>query len=250
METIGNAAISHTNKSVSGCPFCILRQAKLCTGGGLENADCSDNGQGRELGITAHTIQTRQMIHHPQEFSEFVIVICSGQAVSSIGLPDGRRQILEILLPGDIVFWTTLFEPMSGRLIEAVTNSTYRKLKRREFHVLLSKRPDLFEMFMKLCTYNKAQSDQLALTLGRRSAAQRIAKLILTLAERSAERGLLNDQTMRFPLRLQHVGDATGLTPIHVSRVLRELQKADIIDLEARSLKIINFAELRQIAGP
>ncbi len=59
--------------------------------------------------------------------------ICSGQAISSIGLADGRRQIFEVLLPGDIVLWTVLFEPMSGRLIEAIDDVTYRKLKRSEF---------------------------------------------------------------------------------------------------------------------
>ena len=216
----------------------------------IEKAHSTASAGGRSLGISNHAIQARQMIHHPKEFSEYVIFICNGQAVSSIALPDGRRQILEILLPGVMVFWSALFEPMSGRLIEAIEDSTYRKLKRSEFQEVLFKLPDLFEMFVRLCTHEKARYDQLALTLGRRNAPQRIARLILNLAERFAERGLMSGQTMRFPLRLRHIGDATGLTPVHTSKIMNQFQRAKIIKLQGRSLTIANLAELRQIAGP
>ena len=232
-----------------GCSFYLINNTGLCAGT-IEKAYSSASSDDRPLGISNHTIRARQMIHHPKEFSDYVIFICSGQAVSSITLPDGRRQILEILLPGDVVSWTALFEPMSGRLIEAIEDSSYRKLARAEFRELLFKLPDLFEMFVRLCIHEKTRSDQLVITLGRRNAPQRIARLILDLAERLAERGLMKGQTMKFPLRLRHIGDATGLTPVHTSKVLNQFQRAKIIDLHARALTIADAAELRQIAGP
>jgi CRP-like cAMP-binding protein len=203
-----------------------------------------------KIEISKHTISARQMIHHPKEFSEYVLFICSGQAVSSIGLADGRRQILSILLPGDVVFWTALFEPMSGRLVEAIEDSTYRRIKRNLFHALLFESPDLFEIFIEACSQEKAQADQMALSLGRRSATERIARLILNLTERLAERGLMSGQTMEFHLRLRHIADATGLTPVHASKVLSQFQRAGIIELQKRSLTITNVTELRQVAGP
>ncbi|MFA6267055.1 MAG: Crp/Fnr family transcriptional regulator [Pseudolabrys sp.] len=233
-----------------GCSFCLIYKAGLC-GDALAKLHPSDTPQAApSIRTTRHTIPKRQMIHSPRDFSDVVICICAGQAVSSVALPDGRRQILEVLLPGDIIYWTALFEPMSARLIEATENSTYRKINRGEFFAMLAKRPDVFQAFIKLCIGKKDNSDQLALTLGRRNALQRIARFILDLATRLIERGLATGQTISFPLRLRHIADATGLTPVHTSKVLRELRREKIIDLEDRSLTVFDMMHLRQIAGP
>ena len=236
--------------SPPGCDFCLIHKAGVCIAEEARRLSSGDRINGRQIEISAHAVHSGQMILHPRESSEFVIFVCSGQVISSIGLADGRRQIFEILLSGDIILWTVLFEPMSGRLIEAVDDATYRKIKRADFLALLAKQPGLFDTFLKLSASKKNQCDQLALTLGRRNATQRIARLILDLAKRFAERGLLSDEAFRFPLRQRHIADATGLTPVHTSKVLRQLRRAKIIDFENRSLKIFDMARLRQVAGP
>ena len=240
------------NVDFQGCSFCLAHRAGMCQG-----AQSKDNGNAKSqmgiassLGVSRHTIRTRQMIYSPREFSDFVIGICAGQAVSSIALPDGRRQILEVLLPGDIVYWTNLFEPMSGRVIEATENSIYRKFDRKKFFAQLQERPDMFDTFVRACTAKKDQADHLALTLGRRDALQRIARLILDLAVKQIERGFAKGQTIRFPLRLRHIADATGLTPVHTSKMLRQLRRERVINLESRSLTVSDMMQLRQIAGP
>jgi len=202
------------------------------------------------LNTSTHTIPARRTICHPSESPDFVIVICQGWATSSISLSDGRRQILSFFLPGDIVSTPSLFEPISGRLIEAVTDVTYRKFKRSELKTILFKNPDLFEKISKCWIEEKANSDQLALDLGRRTADERIARLILNLAERLTKRGMVHGQTLDFPLRQRQIADATGLTPVHVSKVLGEFQRADLIEISNRSLVITNETALRQIAGP
>ncbi len=232
-----------------GCHICLLKKAGLCNGPSPENGS-QEIDISPALRPSRHTIHARQMIHSPREFSEYVICLCAGQAVSSVALPDGRRQILEVLLPGDLIFWTSLFEPMSGRLIEATQNSTYRKINRSAFFGYLQQRPDVFGMFVELCTANKDWSDQLALTLGRRNALQRISRLILDLAQKLIDRDLANEQTISFPLRLRHIADATGLTPVHTSKILRQLRREKVIDLEGRTLTVTDMVQLRLIAGP
>ena len=100
---------------------------------GPEKGHC---GSGAPCGAlpmsTVHTVPARRTIFHPKEWSEFVPIICSGWSVSSIALPDGRRQILSFLLPGDAVSTAFLFGPLSGRHVEAVTEVTYRKFKRSD----------------------------------------------------------------------------------------------------------------------
>lgn len=230
--------------SCSNCPAFNL----LC--GGAKNDDAVDAGHpvGFGFSATVHTIPARRLILHPKEWSDTVPIICSGWAMSSVALPDGRRQIISFLLPGDIVSAGSLMAPMSGHTVEAVTEVTYRKFKRQEIKGLLLGRADLLEKLFALWNEDKARADQLALDLGRRRADERIARLILRLAEKVAKRSSVRTPTFDFPLRQRHIADATGLTPVHVSKVLGELQRAGLIEINSRSLTITNAAELQRVA--
>jgi CRP/FNR family transcriptional regulator len=197
---------------------------------------------------TLHTIPARRLILHPKEWSEYVPIVCSGWAMSSIALPDGRRQIISFLLPGDIVSIGSLIAPLSGHTVEAITEVTYRKFKRDEIKELLFGRSDLLERLFKLWNEAKSRADQLALDLGRRRADERIARLILRLSEKVARRSTVRTQTFDFPLRQRHIADATGLTPVHVSKILGELQRAGMIEIGGRTLTIVNAAELQRVA--
>jgi CRP-like cAMP-binding protein len=228
----------------------MFYKLNLCAAVGGKLKSAADLHPGvSPLKSSAHSIPSRRTIHHPKEWSEFVLIICSGWGSSSIALPDGRRQILSILLPGDIIFSAGLFEPASGYSAEAITEVTYRKFKRVEFKALLFEYRDLFEMLTKIWSEDRAQADQLALDLGRRTAAERIARLILNLAERLTERNMISGHMMEFPFRHRHIADATGLTPVHVSKVLGEFQRVGVIEINKRLLTITDATELRHVAG-
>ena len=244
-------AKSDSTQGISACSACAFYKLSLCAAvrKKFESAAAPPAGP-TQLTSSLHTIPARRTIYHLREWSDFISVICNGWALSSIVLPDGRRQILSISLSGDIVFSTGLFEPISGRVVEALVEVTYRKFKRSEFKALLFEYPDLFEMFTKIWNEERAQADQLILDLGRRTAVERIARLILNLAERLAERGMMSGQKMGFPFRHRHIADAMGLTPVTVSKMLSELQRTGLIEISSRSLTITDAAELRQVAGP
>lgn len=137
---------------------------------------------------------------------------------------------------------------MSGHTVEAITEVTYRKFKRSEIKELLFGRADLLEKLFILWNEAKTRADQLALDLGRRRADERIARLILRLADKIAKRSTVRTQTIDFPLRQRHIADATGLTPVHVSKVLGELQRAGLVEINGRSLTIVNTPELQRVA--
>jgi CRP/FNR family transcriptional regulator len=249
-ESEGATAVD-SEQYKSTCVLCPLYELNLCEHSLPKVQAMADFHPGAsQLACSVHTIPARRTICHPKEWSEFVLIICSGRAVSSVALSDGRRQILSILLPGDVVFSTGPTEPTSGRAVEAITEVTYRKFKRDEFYALMLVYPDLFERLIKVWSEERARADRLALDLGRRTADERIARLILNLAGRLAERGLVQGQTMDFPLRQRQIADATGLTPVHVSKVLGEFQRAGLIEISNRSLTIVDEAELQQVAGP
>jgi CRP/FNR family transcriptional regulator len=221
----------------------------LCAGTMKDGVTGADGGRSvLPLAATVHTIPARRLILHPKEWSDFVPIICSGWAMSSVALPDGRRQIISFLLPGDIVSAGSLLAPMSGQSVEAITEVTYRKFKREEVKRLLFGSSELLERLFALWNEARAHSDQLALDLGRRRADERIARLVLRLAEKIAKGSMVRAQTFDFPLRQRHIADATGLTPVHVSKVLGELQRAGLIEISSRSLTILNAPELQRVA--
>ncbi|MBI3703726.1 MAG: Crp/Fnr family transcriptional regulator [Rhizobiales bacterium] len=230
------------------CSICPAHDMTLCAGMRMIGSEADWIAGTVPVTSSNHIIPARRTICHPKEWSDFIPIICRGWAASSVTLLDGRRQILSFLLPGDLVSTACLLEPMSGRTVEAITDVTCRKFTRNDLKAYLFQRPQLLEKLSKTWVEERTQADQLALDLGRRTADERIARLILSLAERLAKRNMVSGQTMEFPLRQRHIADATGLTPVHVSKVLGEFQRAGLVEINRRSLTLINEKELRRAA--
>lgn len=213
----------------------------------------SNAGRARPLEIqqTFHTVPARRIICREQDLHDAVPIICTGWAASVVLLSDASRQILSFLLPGDIVSTALLFEPRPHCLVEAITDVRYCTFKRTELKGILFNHPDLFERLSKAWIEEKSRADQLIVDLGRRTADERIARLILNLAERLGIRGLVQTELMEmeFPLRQHHIADATGLTPVHVSKVLSEFRRSGLIKISDRSLTILDLAGFRRVAN-
>ena len=199
---------------------------------------------------STHMVPARRIVCREQDLHDVVPIICEGWAASVVMLSDGSRQILSFLLPGDIVSSALFLDVQPQCLIEAITDVRYRTFNRRKLKENLFGHPDLLEKLSKVWIEEKARSDQLVVDLGRRTADERIARLILNLAERLTQRGLAQSETaeMDFPLRQHHIADATGLTPVHVSKVLTEFRKNGLIHISDRSLTILDLAGFRRVA--
>lgn len=142
-----------------------------------------------------------------------------------------------------------MFEPVSQCSVEAITEVHYRTFKRIEFKAALLKHPVLFDEFSKIWIDEKVRADQLAVDLGRRTAHERISRLILNLMDRLERCDLARNQMMEFPLRQHHIADATGLTTVHVNKVLSDFRRAGMIEINDRSLTIGDLMGLRRIAN-
>lgn len=211
--------------------------------------DARVNGLWSVVSSDEHVVAARRLIFRERDALESVPLICSGWAACSTTLFDGRRQILGFLLPGDIAPTATVFDQVARFSIEAVTEVRYRTIARTEFKAVLMRNAELFEAFSQLWAEEKIRADQLAVDLGRRSADERIARLILGLAEQMKRRGLADGDSFEFPLRQHHIADATGLTAVHVSKVLTEFRRNGYIDISERALTVGNSAGFRAIAN-
>jgi CRP-like cAMP-binding protein len=98
------------------------------------------------------------------------------------------------------------------------------------------------------CAAEQRDLEERAVNLGRRMAEERVCHLILGLANRITGYRVRANYPYTFPLLQQHVADLTGLTSVHVSRVLTQLRNAGVMDVSRGFVTITNVAELREIA--
>ena len=238
-------AVPHVKSSQLGCLVCAACEHSLC-----DESQYSRPAFARPeptyIPQSSHTVKARRLIIHEHDFHDAVPVICSGWAATIKLLSDGRRQILSILLPGDIVSAGLLFAPKPGRVIEAITDVRYRTFKRRELKSLLFKRSEFLDKVVNTWIEEETRTDRLIVDLGRRSGEERIARLILDLAQRLKVRDMMRDPTqMDFPLRQHHIADATGLTQVHVSKVVSDFRRHGLVEFRQRSLTLLDLEGLR-----
>lgn len=232
-----------------GCALCAGLNLNICQPG----VEGHGSGRARPIPIrqSGHTVSARRIISRGQDLRDTVPVICSGWAAAIVMLSDGSRQIVSFLLPGDIISTTLLFDSSLYSQIEAITDVHYRTFDRIELTSIMYKQPGLLEKISAAWVEEKARADQLIVDLGRRTADERIARLILNLAGRLAKRDMVRGDPMEFdfPLRQHHIADATGLTPVHVSKVLTEFRRRGMISISERSMTILDPVGFGRIAN-
>lgn len=231
-----------------GCSVCSACENNLCSVP-ANRVLSAVSGVSTVVSQTSHAVKARRLILHNGDTQNSVPVICSGWAASMKLLPDGRRQILSFLLPGDIASAGLLFTPKPGLVVEAITDVHYRAFKYQEMKAMLLSKPGVLDKLLNDCIAAQSRADRLIVDLGRRSGEERIARLILNLAQRLKVRGMMRgpDQ-MDFPLRQHHIADATGLTQVHVSKVISDFRRSRLVEFHQRSVTIIDLEGLRRRA--
>ena len=232
------------------CTACEAYALSLCSVAGAHTP--GSDGQ-IQIEQTSRAVPARRIICREHDLQDAVPIICSGWAASVMMLSDASRQILSFLLPGDLVSTALLFEPCSHCLVEAITDVVYRTFKRSDLKATLFKNPEMFDKLSKVWIEEKDRADQLIVDLGRRTADERIARLMLNLSERLSQRCMTRTTEnsgleMEFPLRQHHIADATGLTPVHVSKVLSEFRRSGLIKISDRALTILDPIGFRRVA--
>lgn len=160
--------------------------------------------------------------------------LLSGWAFRFKTLRDGRRQILNILLPGDFIGLQQRMQAASCHGVMALTEVRLCAFTRDALWQIHRELPNLGYDVTWLAAHHESMVDDNLLSVGRRTAAERMAALLLTLTMRAAA---LAPQVLRegmpFPLTQLHVADALGLSLVHTNRQLRALARDGLIQWPA-----------------
>jgi CRP-like cAMP-binding protein len=172
----------------------------------------------------------------------------SGWAFRFKTLPDGRRQILNFLLPGDLLGLQAAMFDSAQHGIEALTKVELCLLPRRKVWDLFGTMPALAFDVTWLGAREESYVDENLLSVGRRNAAERIAALIIALYKRADALALVTDQTFAFPLSQQHIADALGLSLVHTNKTLARLRRMGMYTQSNGSLTLVNPRVLQRVA--
>lgn len=164
-------------------------------------------------------------------------------------LEDGRRQIVAVLLPGDICDLHMNVLREMDHTVTALTPVSYVDIQPATIEAIIARHPRITQALLWDGLVTSAIQREWVLNLGKRSALERIAHLLCELFTRVQAVGLAVDNRCEMPLTQSDLAETTGLSAVHVNRTLQELRSQGLIVLRDRDLTILNFEELRAVAG-
>lgn len=193
---------------------------------------------GRVVGATA-------VLFHEGDSADALYEVVSGVFRATKVFQDGRRQVVAFAYPGDIIGFghgdAYRFD------CDALTPARVQVTARGDLGQVLRSRPDLGEKLLAMAAGEVASMHELSVLLCRKSAMERIAGFLLSLASRTGKRG--NDQRICLPMCRADIADHLGLTIETVSRNLTKLKLRGIIDLPDRGHFVMrDFGRLSDLA--
>lgn len=194
------------------------------------------------------TLKPKQDLVRTGDKPVFVNLLLSGWAARYVDLEDGRRQIVGVVLPGDICDMRMFMLKRFDHSIGACTAARFAQVPRQE---LLTCMAD-FPAIERALSWNSLVEESIArawiANVGQRTALERLAHLFVELFLRLRAVGLVSGNSCEFPLTQEHLADAVGLTSVHVNRSLMELRAHGFIVLANRTLTIPDLEPLMNVA--
>ena len=176
-------------------------------------------------------------------------VILTGWAARSKTLPDGRRQILSFLTPGDVIGLFGAITPMATSSVTALSDVTAAPFTPATIVRTIAQAPRLGAALVWAAGREQEILGEHLVSLGRRSARERVAHLFLELWARLKVRGLTSGDQLHVPLTQQIIADALGLSVVHVNRTLRQLGAEGLLAVKRESVTLLNIDQLHQVTG-
>lgn len=177
-----------------------------------------------------------------------LFVMLDGWAVRYRLLCDGRRQIVNFMLPGDLFDLQVLGDLEADHSVATLTQATFLCVGATGFLQALREAGDLASAFWWAAVQEESMLREHIVRVGQLSARERIGHLFLELRRRlsAARGGAVND--VGLPLTRTDLADMLGLTPVHISRTLSAMKRDGLIEENHRTIAITDRARLARLS--
>ncbi len=178
-----------------------------------------------------------------------LFTLLSGWAFRYKMLEDGRRQILNYLLPGDLVGLQGSVIGEMQHSVETLSPVVLCVFQRDSLPGLFRNHPGLAFDITWLASREERMLDENLLSVGRRSALERAAYLIAFIYQRANRLGFGTGRHMLIPITQQHVADTLGLSVVHTNKTLRKLVDRKFIRWHDSACEVLDEAGLMELSG-
>jgi CRP-like cAMP-binding protein len=178
-----------------------------------------------------------------------VFILCSGFAWRYKILPDGKRQLMSFGLPGDLIGFPAVFFDNAVNATGSLSDVVVATVPFAALYDLFAKFPRVAFALYWMAARETAIHGERIVDIGRRSAYERLAHLILELLNRLRVVGLAEELSFVLPLTQELIADVLGLSGPHVSRMLRSMREEGLVTIEDHRLTVMDLESLTQLAG-
>ena len=201
----------------------------------------------RALPFAYKTLDAAAYMVREGEPPEVCFLLLSGFAYRHKVTGDGERQILSVHMPGEFLDLQNSLLEVADHNVQALTRADVAAIPVARLRALARERPTVAMAMWIDTLVDAAIFREWIVNIGRRDSMSRIAHLLCEFALRLRAAGLADGDQYLLPMTQEQLADATGLTPVHVNRVLKELGRQSLIGREKRAVTIIDWDRLRQI---
>jgi CRP-like cAMP-binding protein len=176
-------------------------------------------------------------------------LILSGFAFRHKLTVEGTRQIISVHIPGDFVDLDGALLNVSDHHVQALTRCEIASIPRPAMRELIATHPRVAMAMWVDSLIDASIFREWVVNVGRRDARSRIAHLLCEIARRLEVAGLAGQYGYELPMTQEQIADATGLTSVHVNRVLKGFDTEGLIKRDRRFIAIPDRERLREVAG-
>ena len=210
----------------------------------------SSNGNGAAPAFRAMTwsLPPKAQIFREGEQPSELYIVRRGWAFRYKLLFDGSRQILDFVLPGEVV-GIPLNEclPYMDHSVDTATEATFCTFPLQGVLELSRSSSSFSSMLMWMASNEKARAFERITDIGRRNAHERVAHFMLDIFYRLRARNAVRTHTCEFSITQSLIADTLGLSTVHVNRVVRQLREAGVASVAGHVLTIHDLEQLENI---
>lgn len=228
-----------TVQSASECETCLHQGSEWCEM--IVDQPAAQNSYDRGPDWHSHrVVGPGERIVSCGDMSASILVLSAGWGYRFLALPDGRRQILNFLLPGDPFALNSLSETRFDCSVDALTEAHIVAFRREDVNVRIDRDKGRNGRWEEAISRQLRSSKELMFAIGQGTSEERVAHLILHLVRRLPKHGPKMEGRYHLPIKLPHIADTIGLTSEHVCRVLTRFRKRRIFGLSHGCLEIFD----------
>jgi CRP-like cAMP-binding protein len=175
-------------------------------------------------------------------------MLVTGYACRHKVAANGGRQIVSFHLAGDILDLQHLLLAVADHNVQTITDATIAWIPKVALKRAADGSARIADALWRDTLIDASIFREWVLNVGRRDARSRTAHMLCEFAARREAAGLGSPEDFELPMTQEQIADATGLTAVHVNRMLRALEEDGAITRDRRRIRIVDWQRMRRIA--